>query len=101
MSFEQSPRQSEKYLGKYTVDAEGFVALGDIARGELHRQCQYVSSFVDGLDRDTPNLGEGLKFASIRDKRTGEVTGNYHEYRIHVDDIMEFVQRVKRYYDEQ
>lgn len=87
----------EKYLGKFEIDSEGFVLLGDIARGLLGRQAQYISSFADGLDGDTPNLSEGLNFKNMLNTRTGEATGNFHEYRIHKDDIEEFVKRVTEY----
>lgn len=98
MNPEKLQVPESRLFGKYRIDTEGYVLLGDIARGELHRQCQYISSFADGLDKDTPHLGDGLRFASMHSKRTGEATGNYHEYRIHADDVAEFVKRVKGHY---
>ncbi len=101
MAFEQLPQQPEKFfLGKYKIDVEGFVNLGDIARGELKRQTQYVSAFADGLDPERPFLGQGLRFASMLNKRTGGATGNYHSYRIHAEDAEEFLKRVEEYYSQ-
>lgn len=91
----------EKYLGKLEIDSEGFVTFGDVARELLGRQAQYISSFADGLDKDTPSLSEGLRFKNMLNTRTGEATGNFHEYRIHKDDIEEFVKRVKEYQEQQ
>ncbi len=88
--------QPEKYLGKYEVDNEGFVSLGDISRGLIGRQCQYVSRLIDGLDSEYPNLGDSLRFKNVF--RDGKGTGNYHDYKIHKDDIEEFVKRAKEYY---
>ncbi len=90
--------KKEKLFGKYNIDSNGFVNLGDIARGEIKRQAQYISRFVDGLDSEYPNLSDGLVFCNIKNERTGESTGNYHEYRIHKDSVDEFVKRVTEYY---
>lgn len=89
---------SEKYFGKYEIDNDGFVRLGDIARGLLRRQTQYVSRFIDNTDSEYPNLGESLRLKNVF--REGKGTGNYHDYMIHKDDIDTFVKRVKEYYEE-
>ena len=80
------------------MDEEGFVKLGDIARGELKRQTQYISRFIDNTDPEYPNLGESLKFKNVFREEKG--TGNYYDYKIHKDNIEEFVRRVKEYYGE-
>lgn len=89
---------SEKYLGKYEIDKDGFVKLGDIARGEIGRQAQYVSRLIDGLLEEYPNLGEGLRFSNVY--RNEKATGDYHNYKIHKDSIEEFVKRAKEYYQD-
>ena len=89
---------SEKYLGKYEVDKDGFVKLSDIARGLLGRQTQYISRLIDGTDPEYPNLGESFKFSNVF--REGKGTGNYYDYKIHKDDVQELVKRIKEYYKE-
>lgn len=88
--------KSERYLGKYEIDEEGFVNLGDIARGLIGRQSQYISRFIDKLDPQYPNLGDSLRLKNVFKEDKG--TGSYHDYKIHKDDIEEFVKRVKDYY---
>ena len=96
MSLESSNKQ-EKYLGKYEIDNEGFVYLGDIARGLLGMQCQYASRYLDGAfpALEYPNFGESLKLKNVF--RDSKPTGSYHDYKIHKDDIETFVKRVKEY----
>jgi hypothetical protein len=74
---------------KYKADENGFVVFGDVSRGELRKQAQYGSRYVDGVIEGYPNLGEGLRFVGDTD--------NYHELLIHKDDIAEFVRRVNKY----
>ena len=62
--MEEFPKQ-ERYLGKYEIDNEGFVRFGDIARGLLGRQAQYVSRLIDGTDPEYPNLGESIRFKNF------------------------------------
>jgi len=88
--------KSEKYLGKYEIDKEGFVKLGDIARGLLGRQTQYISRFIDKTDLEYPNLGDSLRFKNVFKEDKG--TGSYHDYMIYKDDIEEFIKRVKVFY---
>ena len=81
-------------------DAEGFVKISDIARKFLGgRQTQYISRFIDGLDADYENFGEGLNLKNVFDKE-GKGTGSYYDYMLHKDDVNEFVKRVKNYYGE-
>ena len=72
---------------KYRSDANGFVSFGDVSRGELSKQAQYGSRYVDGFQGEYPNLGEGLRFEGKPD--------DYHSLRIHKDDIGEFVRRFR------
>lgn len=87
----------EKYLGKYEVDSEGYVYLGDIARGLLGMQAQYASRYLDGAlpELGYPNFGESLKLKDVF--KNGKPSGNYHDYKIHKDDIETFIQRVKKH----
>lgn len=67
------------------TDHEAFVPLGDVARGRLGEQCQYIAPLVAGTGR-LPALGEGL--------RVRGTVADYHSMRIHRDDVEEFVSRV-------
>ena len=94
MSLE-SPNQNqlsvrEKYLSK--VDKDGFVYVGDFAIQELKRQSKSVASFLDGEEGTEPdiNLGNGIRFKGS--------SGNYSDMKVHVDDLEEFIKRVRNYY---
>ena len=77
----------EKYLLK--ADARGFIRLGDISRGDFDgRQAKNIASLLDGSEGI--DLGKGLQFE-------GE-SGNYPDMKIHIDDLEEFVIRVKSHY---
>ncbi|MCI0542630.1 hypothetical protein L0Y69_02690 [bacterium] len=82
----------EKYLSK--ADAEGYVRVGDFAVQELGKQSKSVAAFLDGDEGQAPeyNLGNGLRFLGS--------SGNYSGMKLHVDDIEEFIQRVRKYYGE-
>lgn len=73
----------------YTPDEDGYVKLGLVASRELGMQTQYASYYAAGIGR-RPNFGEGLRFRNLDDF-------NYHAVEIHVDDIPEFVRRIKEY----
>lgn len=73
----------------HTVDRDGFIPLGEVARGRLGEQCQYVARYVAGNDR-LPALGQGLRI-------TGTLA-DYHAMRIHSDDADEFVARVRAHW---
>jgi hypothetical protein len=81
--------QSWWQSGAATPDAEGFVQFGDVSRYRLGQQCQYGSRYVDGSIPGCANLGEGLRFRGS--------TNDYHSLRIHIDDVDEFVSRVRRH----
>ena len=94
MSLE-SPNQNplsvrEKYLSK--VDKEGFVYVGDFATQELKRQSKSVAAFLDGEEGTEPDihLGNGIRFKGS--------SGNYSDMKVHIDDLEEFINRVKNYY---
>lgn len=76
-----------KLSEKYKSDERGFVSFGDISRGELNKQSQYGSRYVNGFQGEYPNLGEGLRFEGDPD--------DYHSLKIHKDDIEEFVRRFR------
>lgn len=81
-----------KYKAK--ADSDGYLYVGEFATQELRRQAKSIAAFLDG-DEGTNvdvNLGEDLRF-------TGK-SGNYHDMKIHIDDLDEFVGRVKNYYGE-
>jgi hypothetical protein len=71
------------------VDKAWFVNLWDVARKILNQQSQYASRYVDWKIEWYPNLGEWLKFTWN--------SSDYHSLKIHKDDIIEFVNRVKSY----
>ncbi len=94
MSLE-SPNQNplsirEKYLSK--VDKGGFVYVGDFSTQELKRQSKSVASLLDGEEGTEPdiNLGNGIRFKGS--------SGNYSDMKVHVDDLEEFIKRVRNYY---
>jgi hypothetical protein len=81
---------SKSNLCMETKDDTEYVNFGDVvARGRLHQQCQYASRYIDGRIPGYPDLGHGLRFKGD--------TSNYHSYRIHKDDVEEFVKRVEDY----
>jgi hypothetical protein len=73
----------------FEADKDGFVHFGDVATRLLNKQCQYASRYVNGDFGEYPKLGEGLRFQGD--------SGNYHDMKIHIDDIEEFVRRYKEY----
>ena len=82
----------EDKVEDYSVDE--YVDFGDVSRQQLGEQCQYGSRYIDGYLEGWPNLGEGLRFKGY--DSNGRVN-NYHEMKIHKDDVAEFVRRVKAY----
>jgi hypothetical protein len=62
-----------------------FVNFGDLAREQLGEQAQYASRYIDGRIPGYPNLGHGLRFEGD--------PADYHDVRIHRDDVEEFVRR--------
>lgn len=62
-----------------------YVPFGPVARIQIGIQCQCASRYVTGQGQ-YPNLGEGLRFRNI--------SGSYHNFEIHRDDVDTFVTRV-------
>jgi hypothetical protein len=69
-----------------------YVHFGDVALRQCGEQCQYVSRYVDGRIAGYPNLGKGLRFIGK--------PSDYHDLRIHKDDVEEFVRRYKAHKEE-
>lgn len=82
----ENAEEREMLFGKYEVDTDGFVDFGEVVMGELEMESQYASRYVSGLDR--PKLAEDLRVKGDPD--------DYHFLRIHKDDVLEFIERVKR-----
>jgi hypothetical protein len=81
----------EKYLS--IIDSEGYLRLGDINRSDFEgRQVKNISSLLDGEEGISPeyNLGEGIRYKGN--------SGNYSDMKIHIDDLSEFIERVKIHY---
>ncbi|MBP9782708.1 MAG: hypothetical protein KBC50_03195 [Candidatus Pacebacteria bacterium] len=80
----------EKLIAK--ADKEGFVSIGDFATQELKRQSKSIAAFLDGDEGIQPeiNFGEGIRFKGS--------SGNYSDMKVHVDDLEEFIKRVRDYY---
>ncbi len=80
----------EKYINK--ADENGFVRVGDFATQELKRQSQSVASLLDGEEGLSPeyNLGEGIRYLGA--------SGNYSDMKVHIDDLEEFIKRVRNHY---
>jgi len=69
---------------------EDYVFFGPVAREQLDMQCQYASHYVGGRSYDgSPDLAQGLRFLGRPQ--------DYHELKIHKDDVAEFVRRVQEY----
>lgn len=77
----------------FETDSDGFVGFGEVSRQLLGKQAQYGSRFVDGAFGEYPKLGEGLRIVGNSD--------DYHNLKIHIDDINEFVKRYVAYQEEQ
>jgi vacuolar-type H+-ATPase subunit C/Vma6 len=93
-NFENNKDASFKNKYRAKADEEGFVSVGDFATVELGRQAKNISSFLDGEEGMNPdaNLGEGLNFKGT--------SGNYSDMKIHIDDLDEFIKRVRNFYGE-
>lgn len=79
----------EDALAALPVDADGMVLLGDVAHNVLGEQTQYLSYFFVGNINRYPSLVGGL--------RTDSSSFSYHSYRIHSEDVREFIARVRAY----
>jgi len=81
---------------------QGFSSFGDFARNQLGQQCQYASRYIDGRLDGYPNLGEGLRFNNgFRYGTRRELDArDYHDVRIHRDDMEEFKRRYQAHCEE-
>ncbi|MFA5155059.1 MAG: hypothetical protein WC453_01350 [Patescibacteria group bacterium] len=80
----------EKYQMK--ADKDGYVPVSAFATQELGRQAKNIASLLDGEEGTSPenNLGQGLRYQGA--------SGNYDTMKIHIDDIKEFIERVRNHY---
>ncbi|MBC9704848.1 MAG: hypothetical protein H9W81_07710 [Enterococcus sp.] len=67
-------------------DMDGYVKIGDVSHYMLNQQSQYISEYMDGRSA-SPILVEGLRV------KLDDIS--YHQYRIHYDDVPEFIARVR------
>lgn len=75
------------------ADSDGYVFTAAFATRELKRQNKSIASLLDGDEgMGDYNLGNGIRFKGS--------SGNYSEMKIHIDDLDEFVKRVKEHYGE-
>lgn len=79
--------EQEKTFSELPRDENGFVRIGDITHGLLNQQSQYIAEYMEGVREGTPVLTNGL--------RTNIESSSHHSYTIHIDDVKEFVARVK------
>ena len=90
--FKPNNEQSIKEKYQSMADGNGFVSVSAFANKELQRQAKNIASFLDGEEGLSPeyNLGEGLRYSGK--------SGNYDTMKIHIDDLEEFIGRVKKHY---
>ena len=77
----------QKAFDALTVDSEDFVNIDDVTHGIFRQQSQYISRYMDGSNANIPVLVDGL--------RVDVDSVTHHEYRIHAEDVLEFVARVR------
>jgi len=88
--YERNPAGRRRAEAK-ALELNGWIPLGEVARGHLGIQCLYASQFVGG-HAGKPDLGAGLRFMGD--------WSDYHAMRIHNASIEEFVRRVRAWYEE-
>jgi len=67
--------------------SEDYIDFGEICRNKLNMQCQYGMYYIEGFG-GYPDVSEGLRF--IRND-------NWHQIKIHKDDVDEFISRVNKF----
>lgn len=91
----EQPNNTESLQDKYIsqADEEGYIFTSAFSVPELRRQNKSVAALLDG-DEGTGdyNLGDGIRFKGK--------SGNYPDMKIHIDDLDEFVKRVRKHYGE-
>lgn len=88
-------KNNESLKNRYApqADGEGYIPTASFATQELKRQNKSVASLLDGDEgAGDYNLGEGIRFRGS--------SGNYPDMKIHIDDLDEFVRRVKEHFGE-
>lgn len=92
--MEKAPQIPLKEKYKNKIDENGFVRVSDFANQELRRQAKSIASLLDGEEGLSPeyNLGEGVRYVGA--------SGNYDTMKVHIDDLEEFIKRVKNHYKE-
>jgi hypothetical protein len=90
-NFQERSSLRDKYLPK--ADKDGFVCVSAFATIELQRQTKNIAAFLDGDEGTEPDyfFGEGLRYKGN--------SGNYSDMKIHIDDLEEFIKRVKKHYE--
>ena len=71
------------------VDGENLVSIGEISNLWLGEQTQFVSRYFHGKMEEYPLMVEGLRFS-------GDLR-NHHSWKLHKEDVQEFIIRVRRY----
>ena len=92
LEFSQKPKNLQEIL-REKADNEGFIFLGDIPRNIFGgRQIKSIAAFLDGEEGLSPdiNLGKDINFKGK--------SGNYSGMKVHIDNVEEFIERVKKYY---
>lgn len=77
----------QKAFDALVADKDGFVNIDDVTHGIFKQQSQYITRYMDGSNPNIPVLVDGL--------RVDVDSSTHHEYRIHVEDVVEFVARVR------
>lgn len=76
------------WSGYYTdLPVDDYLLLGEIAHHKLECQTQLAYYYLLGL-AGHPDFGKGLRIID---------NSNYHEVKIHLDDVPEFIRRVKEW----
>lgn len=79
--------EQQKAFDVLVPDEDGFVRIGNVTHGLLREQSQYITRYMDGSNPRVPVLVDGL--------RVDVSSSSHHEYRIHRDDAIQFISRVK------
>ena len=81
---------------KYQVkaDADGYVLINEFAGPETRHQAKSIAALADGEEGtiEELNFEKGLRVKGN--------SGNYDTVKIHIDDLDEFVKRVKNHFGE-
>lgn len=79
--------KQQKAFDALVADKDGFVHIGDVTHGLMNQQSQYITRYMDGSNSSIPVL--------VSDLRVDVSSSSHHEYRIHLEDVLEFVARVR------